>query len=69
MQVYPHGLGPASPLQPTGSGLQDGYEFDWVVIGAGGAGLSAAVFAAMLVVFVSKGCGDVRLRGCPHTSG
>jgi FAD binding domain len=47
MQVYPHGLGPASPNPPTGNGLEDGCEFDWVVIGAGGAGLSAAVFAAM----------------------
>jgi succinate dehydrogenase/fumarate reductase flavoprotein subunit len=37
MQVLKNGLG----------GLQDGAEFDLVVIGAGGAGLSAAVFAAM----------------------
>ena len=37
MQVLKNGL----------DGLQDGAEFDLVVIGAGGAGLSAAVFAAM----------------------
>ena len=37
MQVLKNGL----------DGLQDGTEFDLVVIGAGGAGLSAAVFAAM----------------------
>ena len=37
MQVLKSGL----------EGLQDGTEFDLVVIGAGGAGLSAAVFAAI----------------------
>jgi FAD binding domain len=37
MQVLKNGL----------DGLQDGTEFDLVVIGAGGAGLSAAVFAAL----------------------
>jgi succinate dehydrogenase/fumarate reductase flavoprotein subunit len=37
MQVLKNGL----------AGLQDGSEFDLVVIGAGGAGLSAAVFAAI----------------------
>ena len=37
MQVLKNGL----------AGLQDGTEFDLVVIGAGGAGLSAAVFAAL----------------------
>lgn len=52
MQVYPHGLDASSTHTRhtphlTGSGLQDGSEYDWVVIGAGGAGLSAAVFAAM----------------------
>ena len=37
MQVLKQGL----------DGLKDGTEFDLVVIGAGGAGLSAAVFAAL----------------------
>jgi succinate dehydrogenase/fumarate reductase flavoprotein subunit len=41
MQVLKNGLGSLE------GGLQDGAEFDLVVIGAGGAGLSAAVFAAM----------------------
>ncbi len=41
MQVLKNGLN-----SPEGS-LPDGSEFDLVVIGAGGAGLSAAVFAAM----------------------
>jgi succinate dehydrogenase/fumarate reductase flavoprotein subunit len=41
MQVLKNGL---NSLE---GGLQDGTEFDLVVIGAGGAGLSAAVFAAM----------------------
>ncbi|PUE49109.1 FAD-binding dehydrogenase [Limnohabitans sp. 2KL-1] len=41
MQVLKNGL---NVLQ---GGLQDGSEFDLVVIGAGGAGLSAAVFAAI----------------------
>ena len=41
MQVLKNGL------DSQQSGLQDGTEFDLVVIGAGGAGLSAAVFAAI----------------------
>jgi len=41
MQVLKNGL------NSLAGGLQDGAEFDLVVIGAGGAGLSAAVFAAI----------------------
>ena len=41
MQVLKNGLSTQS------GGVQDGTEFDLVVIGAGGAGLSAAVFAAI----------------------
>jgi len=41
MQVLKNGLNSLK------DGLQDGAEFDLVVIGAGGAGLSAAVFAAI----------------------
>ena len=41
MQVLKNGL------DSLAGGLQDGAEFDLVVIGAGGAGLSAAVFAVI----------------------